>query len=155
MLISAGILLYKVPDTIQEDPQIFLVRANHVSDEKELWGVPKGRSENKETLLETARREFQEETGIDVPKTSLTLLPSFVTSYGKRIHIFTGEVKNTEDIKWNKDNVKYTSGKRNGRLEYYQETRDGQWFPFSVAYDKIGRGQRGILELFRKHHYGF
>lgn len=155
MLISAGVLLYETPKSLQDEPLVFLVRANYVGPDKELWGIPKGRKEKDETLLMTAYREFEEETGVTVPTRNLTQLPVFITGYGKHIHIFAGEVKQSSDIAWDKENVRFTSGMRNGRLEYYQETRDGQWFPFSIAYNKIGKGQRGILDLFRKHYYGF
>lgn len=153
--VSAGILLYRDPvDRTTGDPEIFLIRANHVSDDRELWGVPKGRVEKNERILETAFREFQEETGTKAPDLKYVQLNHFKTAYGKTIHIFTAPVPPGVEIIWNKDNVKYTSGVRNGKLEYYQETRDGQWFPLPTAYLKIGSGQRGLLEIFKNHYYG-
>lgn len=153
--VSAGILLYRDPvDRINGEPEIFLIRANHVSNDRELWGVPKGRVEKNEKILDTAFREFQEETGIEAPDLKYNQLHYFKTVYGKIIHIFAALVPNDTEIVWNKENVKYTSGIRNGKLQYYQETRDGQWFPLSTAYLKIGSGQRGLLENFKNYYYG-
>lgn len=150
-IVSAGILLYRDSDFVN-DPEVFLIRANHVDKGRELWGVPKGRTETGETIFETAQREFFEETGMRAPVTYYQVLPPFYTSYGKTIHIFTAPVTQEETIVWTKENVKYTSGKRNGKLEYYQETSDGQWFKLSEAYHKIGRGQKGILDFFAEHY---
>ena len=61
-VISAGILLYKEPEDVQNgEPEIFLIRANHVSENVELWGIPKGRVEKDEALFLAAKREFSEE----------------------------------------------------------------------------------------------
>lgn len=58
-LVSAGGIVYR-PGA--EEPEVVLCGRSAVN----LWGLPKGTPEARETLEETARREVREETGLDV-----------------------------------------------------------------------------------------
>jgi 8-oxo-dGTP pyrophosphatase MutT (NUDIX family) len=58
-LVSAGGIVYKHDD---DEPSVVLVGRL----EENLWGLPKGTPKEGETIEQTARREVQEETGLDV-----------------------------------------------------------------------------------------
>ena len=79
-----------------------------------LWGVPKGKKEGNETILECASREVVEESGVKIPSSSLKTCEEFifVPSYDKKltIHIFkyvmpTMEYVLSEMEKMNIDNL--------------------------------------------------
>jgi 8-oxo-dGTP pyrophosphatase MutT (NUDIX family) len=62
MEISSGILiLFK--------DKILLAHPTRSSDN--MWGIPKGKVEDDETLLDTALRETREEIGLNVPKETI------------------------------------------------------------------------------------
>lgn len=148
---SAGILLYRVPETGSE-PEVFLVRANLPNRKAEMWGVPKGRTEEGETLFDTAIREFREETGNEAPDdVNYTLLPPFKVNSGKVINIYTGN-SGAEHIEWQKTKVAVNTVTRGGTIQFHRETRDGRWFTLTQAYEKIGTGQKGLLQLFEAHY---
>jgi 8-oxo-dGTP pyrophosphatase MutT (NUDIX family) len=67
-----------------------------------LWGVPKGKKEGYETLLECASRELEEESGVKIPSSCLKSCEKiiFVPSYDKRvsIHIYKYTMSTLEYI---------------------------------------------------------
>lgn len=73
------------------------------------FAFPKGRVENDETELETAKREIKEETGLDV-----MFLVSFketthyypIDNVEKKVIYFLAEAKCTSDLKVQKDEVR-------------------------------------------------
>lgn len=142
---SCGILLYRVNENTHEY-EVFLVQANVPNSFPELWGVPKGRMERGEKPLQTAKREFGEETGTTAPDLEYLPLPPFVTKRGKTIIVFTADAEDYP-VHWIRKNVAVTKVMRNGQVRHYKETRDGRWFPLSKALEQIGAGQKGILEL--------
>ena len=149
---SAGVLLYREKPHLKE-PEIFLVRANTPNYRQELWGVPKGRTEDGEQLFDTAIREFREETGCVAPvDLNYQLLAPFKTVRGKTIHIYTANSGNAH-IEWAKSRIAITTVERGGKTQFLRETRDGKWFPLTEAYQKIGEGQRGLIDLVRNHYY--
>ena len=60
---SAGLLMYRF---VNKNLQVFLVHPGgpFFKFNDHVWSIPKGLKENGEDLLETAKREFFEETGI-------------------------------------------------------------------------------------------
>lgn len=141
---SCGILLYR---TNKRDSrvEVFLIRANTPRNQPELWGVPKGRMEAGERPLQTAKREFREETGTEAPELSYDPLAPFVTKRGKQITIFTADASEFK-VEWIRKQVAISTYLRDGEERQYRETRDGRWMTIEEAYTKIGEGQRGILD---------
>lgn len=93
-VISAGFL-------IQSEGKYLLVHATGAKDNK--WGIPKGKQEEGESLMDTAIREVFEETGIDLRKEGIQLedKPFFDYDIGKNktVYVFkaydlTGKLHN-------------------------------------------------------------
>lgn len=115
---SAGLLMYKEEKGILK---LFLVHPGGPfwkNQEKGAWGIPKGEVEEheKSNLLETAKREFWEETGIKPPKEEEKYIPlgQITQKSGKIVHgwAFQGDwtgllmCQTFVDITWNKKKLR-------------------------------------------------
>lgn len=75
---------------------LMLHRADHKSA-GDTWGVPAGKVEPGESILETAQRETKEETGIDIPTEDIRFRNTVYVRYPDYdfvYHIFQAEIKN-------------------------------------------------------------
>jgi predicted NUDIX family NTP pyrophosphohydrolase len=89
--VSAGLLLYRrrggdVEVLIAHPGGPFFARRDHG-----WWSIPKGLCDDGEELEDTARREFVEETGFDVPDGPLIALGDVRLRSGKRVHAWAVE----------------------------------------------------------------
>lgn len=92
--VSAGILVYR--KNIKSNKIEVLLGKNGgpywVNRNLGVWNIPKGHVETNENLLDAAVREFQEETGLNIPKEHLwniTYIGKTKTSQNKKVvHIF-------------------------------------------------------------------
>ncbi len=142
--ISAGILLFRLP---QKALEVFLAHPGgpffaHKDDG--VWSIPKGLCEDDEDLLETAKREFQEETGFAVDGAFIALgslrLPS-----RKLVHAWAlekdvdaaGMISNTFAMEW---------PRHSGQVREYPEMDRAAWFPVAQARIKIAPGQAEFLD---------
>jgi predicted NUDIX family NTP pyrophosphohydrolase len=108
------------------------------------WTIPKGEAEPGEDLLETAKREFEEETGV-TPTGPFTALRPVKQKGGKIVHAwaFLGNcepstiVSNTFKMQW---------PPRSGRLMAFPEIDRADFFDVAVARRKIKAGQEGLIE---------
>jgi predicted NUDIX family NTP pyrophosphohydrolase len=105
---SAGILLYRRNGSRLE------VLLGHPGGplfshrDEGYWSIPKGEPDGDEPLLEVARREFTEETGLAVPDGQIVELGSIVQKGGKVVHAWAVEgdldpasaVSNTFEMEW-------------------------------------------------------
>jgi predicted NUDIX family NTP pyrophosphohydrolase len=147
--ISAGILVYRVTPRGLE---VFLVHPGGPFWAKRdlgAWSIPKGEVEEGAGLLETAKREFREETGFPIDGDFIELTPLRQPS-GKLIHAWAinGEVdasrvnSNTFSMEW---------PPRSGKQQEFPEVDRGQWFALPEAFERLLPGQRGFLvELVQK-----
>lgn len=152
---SYGILLYREGKRKKKNKrqlEVFLVKPNGPSfwqnyKSSNVWGIPKGRCNDHEQPLETAHREFYEETGVEAPKDlPYRLLPPLVTYRGKVITIYTADASGRK-IEWAGSNLasqEWPVG--SGKIVTYNETVAGYWFPVEEALNRIGAGQRTILQ---------
>ncbi len=141
---SAGILLFRFNAQALE---IFLAHPGgpffeHKDDG--VWSIPKGLCEDNEDLLETAKREFQEETGFAVDGAFIELgslrLPS-----GKLVHAWALEkdvdagrmVSNSFEMEW---------PRHSGQIREYPEMDRAAWFSLAGARIKIARGQAEFID---------
>jgi predicted NUDIX family NTP pyrophosphohydrolase len=87
--LAAGILLYRRPPN-RARPEVLLVlprSAGATGPQPSAWSIPKGKPLPNERLLDTARREFEEETARPAPK-GLVELGKITESSGKRVAVW-------------------------------------------------------------------
>jgi predicted NUDIX family NTP pyrophosphohydrolase len=141
---SAGLLMYRRRGGILE---VFLVHPGGPFWQKKdagSWSIPKGEYLPGEDPLEAAKREFQEETGIQASGEFIPLTPREQPS-GKIISAwaFEGDC-DASAIKSNTFLVEWPP--RSGRQQEFPEVDRAGWFSIPVAKEKIIKGQSGFLE---------
>jgi predicted NUDIX family NTP pyrophosphohydrolase len=141
---SAGILAYRKTGGNLE---FFLVHPGgpfFAKRDDGWWTVPKGLVEDGEQLVDAAKREFFEETGIEVSGNFLDI--GYVTQKGgKRVHCFAvafdldaaSIVSNTFEMEW---------PPRSGRMQSFAEVDRAAWFGIDEARKKINERQIELLE---------
>ena len=140
---AAGILLYRSRDNIL---QFFLVHPGGPfwkNKDEGAWTIPKGELNENEDPLEAAKREFMEETGIEVRGEFLPLEPVKQKS-GKTVYAWACEmdidekliVSNTFQLEWPPKSGKY--------IDVPEVDRAG-WFDLETASGKINPAQESLL----------
>jgi predicted NUDIX family NTP pyrophosphohydrolase len=108
------------------------------------WSIPKGATtEPASDLLETARREFSEETGFVAKGPFIPLAPVKQRS-GKTVHAFafeadfdlSGFASNIFELEW---------PPRSGQMQKFPEIDRVAYFPYAAALNKIIDYQRPLL----------
>jgi predicted NUDIX family NTP pyrophosphohydrolase len=141
---SAGILLYR-----RRDPQIEVLLVHPggpywAKKDDGAWTIPKGGYEPGEDAFAAARREFTEETGAALDGEAVAL-GAFRQSAAKIVEVWAVEgafdpaalVSNTFAMEW---------PPRSGRTSEFPEVDRAAWFGPDLAWRKILKGQRPILE---------
>jgi len=113
------------------------------------WSIPKGLPDQGETALETARREFWEETGFAVEGRFIPL-GELKQPSGKIIHAWALEHdldvtrirSNTFSLEW---------PRHSGNIREYPEIDEGRWFSLEEARQKITSSQSGFLDRLLEH----
>ncbi len=141
---SAGILLYRKKDSGLE---VFLVHPGGpywAKKDQGAWSIPKGEFEEGENLLAAARREFREETGVDVDGRFAALTPLKQPS-GKVIYAWAlaGDL-DAAAIKSNTFSMEWPP--KSGRIQEFPEVDRGGWFGIQEAREKLLPGQRPFLD---------
>jgi len=109
------------------------------------WSIPKGQIEGDDSPLDTALREFTEETGLPVPAVEWRSLGDFRQKSSKIVTIFTAEVdldlsgfrSNEFDLEW---------PPRSGRMQKYPELDRLAWLSADDAREKLVVGQVAALD---------
>jgi len=138
--VSAGLLMYRFKDN---ELQVFLVHPGGpfwAKKDAGVWSIPKGLIENEnDDLLETAKREFLEETGIVIAsgaKQSSFVDLGFITyKNGKQVYAWAFEQDLPENFVL----------KSNPTPQGWPETDRGQFFNLEVAKTKILAAQTELL----------
>ena len=141
-VISAGVLAWR---RRPGGPQFLLVHPGGpywAKKDAAGWSIPKGLVEAGEDDWAAARREFREETGLDIAGEPQSLTPCVAS--GKVIQAWLVEVdldvsrivSNTFEIEW---------PPRSGRRQAFPEVDRAGWFDPATAAVKIHKGQRPIL----------
>ena len=144
MLVSSGILAYRQKGN---ELEFFLVHPGgpfFAKKDEGFWTVPKGLVEEHEDLLVAAKREFLEETSIQVSGDFISL-GDIVQKGAKRVHCFgvafdldaTLIKSNTFEMEW---------PPRTGRKVSFPEVDRGEWFPYHIAKMKINSSQAELLD---------
>ncbi len=109
------------------------------------WGIPKGLTENDEELLESAKREFEEETGIK-PEGEFLPLGSVVQKGGKTVHAWAFEWENDEKLEIVCNTFKMEWPPKSGKFREFPEVDKGEFFSEEDAKVKINSAQFSFIE---------
>jgi predicted NUDIX family NTP pyrophosphohydrolase len=145
---SAGILLYRIRS---ETLEVFLVHPGGpfwAKKDAGTWSIPKGEFDEGADPLETAKREFHEETGSPISGEFVALTPLKQPS-GKLIHAWAvqGDI-DASSIKSNTFSMEWPP--RSGKQQEFPEVDKGGWFKIPAAQEKLPPGQRGFLNELQK-----
>ena len=109
------------------------------------WSIPKGEVDGGEDLIDTARREFNEETGIEVGSAELIPLGEVKQKAGKIVHAwaFEGDCDPTKVV-CNTFKMQYPPG--SGQWRTFPEIDKAAFFNLSTARGKINPAQATFLD---------
>lgn len=109
------------------------------------WSLPKGEYTSADDALAAAKREFVEETGIELPPGEfIPLQPikiksdKLITAWAIEAALDVSEIKsNTFEMEW---------PPRSGKKQVFPEIDKAGWFTMDEAKLKINAGQAGFLQ---------
>jgi predicted NUDIX family NTP pyrophosphohydrolase len=141
---SAGILLYRRREGRAEVLIVHPGGPFFARKHEGAWTIPKGEPNPGESLLDTARREFAEETGF-APEGRFVELTPVVQKGGKRVHAFAVEgdwdpsrlACNTFTLEWPRGS---------GRIRQYPEVDRAEWCPVDEARRRLNPAQAAWLD---------
>jgi predicted NUDIX family NTP pyrophosphohydrolase len=142
--LSAGLLLYR------RKPRGLEVLLVHPGGpfwgKKDLgaWSIPKGEVEAGEPPLETAKREFAEETGF-APEGTFVALGTFKQSSAKTVEVFVLEA-DFDVSKLQSGTFTMEWPPRSGKLAAFAEVDRAEWFDLPEARRRILKGQVAVLD---------
>ena len=147
---SAGILMYRHSQAIAPLEILLVHPGGPFWAKKDLgaWSIPKGEIDEEEPI-DTARREFFEETGTKLAGELFPLAPQKLKN-GKNVYAWAVEgdldpasvTSNTFELEW---------PPHSGKVQAFPEIDKAAWFSVQVAIQKINPGQAGfIYELINK-----
>ena len=110
-----------------------------------IWTVPKGEPAEGEEMIETARREFREETGIDVGDVPLIALGEVKQKGGKAVHAwaFAGDC-DLAALKCNTFKVQWPP--KSGQWRTFPEVDQYAFLDLATARQKINPAQVALLD---------
>ncbi len=143
--VSAGLIMYRFRGG---ELEVFLAHPGGPhADEKDdgYWTVPKGRQQRYETLLDAARREFEEEVGIK-PHGPYIELGSIRQKSGKVVHAwaFEGQWDDSQPIRSTTFEMPWPPA--SGRTQAFPEVDRAGFFPLGGARQKLKDTQLPFLD---------
>lgn len=147
--VSAGLLMYRLCDGVL---QVLLVHPGGPfwrGKDAGAWTIPKGEIDPGEDALETAQREFREETGL-TPHEPFVPLGSITQKSGKIVHAwaFEGDCDPTQ-VKSNAFTVEWPP--KSGRVASFPEVDEASFFELPQARQKINPAQAKLLEALAEY----
>jgi predicted NUDIX family NTP pyrophosphohydrolase len=144
--VSAGLLLYRRRDGVVE---VFLAHPGGpywAKKDAGAWTIPKGEPDpGEEDLRAVARREFQEETGVEAPCEGLIPLGTIRQKGGKVVHAWACEWEiDAERVCSNKIMIEWPP--RSGRMFEIPEVDRCGWFDMAAARRKLKTEQAAFLD---------
>lgn len=143
--VSAGLLMYRRGGSVIE---VLLVHPGgpwFANKDPGAWTIPKGEPADGEQLIDTARREFHEETGLAVPDGELLTLGQVKQKAGKVVHAwaFEGDCDPTK-ITCNTFRMQYPPG--SGQWRTFPEVDKAAFYDLAAARGKINPAQVPFLD---------
>ena len=108
------------------------------------WSLPKGIVEENESLLEAAKREFEEEIGF-LPEGDFIELGSIKQKGGKTVHAWGVECQIPDDFEFTPDFFEMEWPPNSGQTEEFPEIDRIEYFPPFEANKKINPAQREFI----------
>jgi predicted NUDIX family NTP pyrophosphohydrolase len=145
---SAGILLYRRAGAALE---VLLVHPGGpfwARKDAGAWSIPKGEHDDAEDPQACARREFAEETGMELGPGELADLGTVRLKSGKRVAAWAAEGELDADaIRSNTFEVEWPP--RSGRRQAFPEVDRAGWFGLEAAREKLNPAQVAFLDRLR------
>lgn len=139
---SAGLLLYRQ----NKDVEFFLVHPGGPFFSRKdagWWTVPKGEILPGENPLDTAIREFKEETGFTISGPFIEL-QSIVQKGGKRVMCWACE-KDVDETLVRSNTFEMEWPYKSGKITSFPEIDKAQWFTAEMALKSINDQQRSFI----------
>jgi predicted NUDIX family NTP pyrophosphohydrolase len=143
---SAGILWYRFQNNQVE---VFLVHPGGpfwAKKDMGTWSIPKGEFEESEDPLSAAKREMQEETGIDAKlhASEYIKLDPVCQKSGKRVFAWAAQGDfDSSSIQSNSFEMEWPL--KSGKTASFPEVDRAGWFTLDVAKEKIVIGQAPLI----------
>ena len=142
---SAGILLYRRTGA---EPEFLLVHPGGpfwAKRDEGVWSLPKGEYGDGDDPLESARREFEEETGTALDAAELIELGSVKQKSGKLVVAWAAEGDlDAEAIHSNSFEMEWPP--RSGRTAEFPEVDRAGWFGADAARAKLVAAQAAFVD---------
>lgn len=137
---SSGVLVYRNNDEKTEVLLCHMGGPFWAGMDEGAWSLPKGEYKTSEKALDTAIREFNEETGFSVEKQELKFLGSKKQPSNKLVTIFY--TKHDYDASKATSNIfKREWPKGSGIIKEFSEMDKAEWMDLKKAKEKILKGQ--------------
>ena len=141
---SAGILAYRLKN---KNPEFFLVHPGGplwAKKDEAAWSIPKGEFTGEEYPLDAAKREFKEETGMEIEGDFHPLTPLRQSS-DKVVFAWAveGDIE-AEKISSNVFEMEWPP--KSGKKKMFPEVDRAEWFSAQEAKQKIHKGQAGFID---------
>ncbi len=147
---SAGLLMYTKTNGILK---VFLVHPGGPFFKNKgdgFWGIPKGLIEKDEEYIQTAIREFKEETGID-SKGEYLPLGSIKQKNKKIVYAWAFETENDEQHFIKSNTFKLEWPPHSGNIQEFPEIDKAEFFTIETAKKKINEAQIALITRLEKH----
>jgi predicted NUDIX family NTP pyrophosphohydrolase len=141
--LSAGLLMYRIQDG---QLQVFLAHPGgpfYARKDDGYWTIPKGEPDPDEDLLDAAKREFEEETGID-PKGPFIPLTPIKQKGGKLVHAWAFQGDCDANIVSNTFTMEWPPG--SGRQAEFPEIDRAEFFDVPLAKRKVKAAQDALID---------
>jgi predicted NUDIX family NTP pyrophosphohydrolase len=141
---SAGILLFRFKS---DKLEVMLVHPGGpfwARKDQAAWSIPKGILDENENPLDAAKREFNEETGLEADGAFIELGEVKQPS-GKIVHAWALE-KDLDVTEITSNSFTMEWPKNSGKMREYPEIDRAGWFSLDEARTKILKGQVALLD---------
>jgi predicted NUDIX family NTP pyrophosphohydrolase len=143
--ISAGLLMYRFRNG---ELQVYLAHPGgplYTNKDERHWSIPKGEPPEGESLLDAAKREFEEETGLK-PHGPFLDLGSIKQKGGKTVYAwaFEGDCDDSYLVHSNLFEMEWPP--RSGRNQSFPEVDRAQFFALAEAKIKLREAQWPLVE---------
>ncbi len=148
--------MYRIHDS---ELEVFLVHPGGPffrNRDEDSWTIPKGEPVPEEELLAAAKREFEEEVGIQ-PTAPFTELGTIKQKGGKVVHAWAFEGQWDENRELTSNTFELEWPPHSGRKQNFPEVDRGAFFRLAEARKKLKAAQHPFLdrlasEVERGHH---